>query len=968
MKIPIEIQTILCVLGGLILGGVLGAAESSPADHVDWPDFMARHDMIWERLPDKPRDAPHFGNGLLGSMLFADVKKHTLRLQVFRSDVQDHRDDSWGGVPYSRPRLLIGEFHLTTVGALTGCQLRQDLWNAELAGTITTDKGSISLRHFVHADDPAIVTELKPDAGEKGCVWTWHPAPAATTRAGLPITEGDRQAYIKRYGEKWKDVKLWVPNPAGHQEQRDGVTVWIQNLLAGGQYATAWEERTAVDGTRIQIVSIGNSFPGRTAADAAVATVAACEAKPAAAWREAHQRWWHDYYRQSFLSIPDTRLESAYWGSVYRWGASARPGRGYMDTSGIWFQGGGWPYTTMNFNLQSCLWGVYAANRLNVGQSLVEALQRNQQTLIDNVANPEWRDDSAFVARAVAPDFRGSSSGGKPGEPEVGLLPWTLHNAWLQYRYSMDETILRDTVYPLLRRAVNYYRHLAKEGEDGRIHLPETFSPEKGAFPDANFDLSLFRWGLQTLLWSSDRLKINDPLIPVWKDLLARLAPFPADKQGFRFGATQSFDGSHRHASHLLMIYPLCIITTDQPEWRDAIRTSAQSYASCDSRLLAMAGLQGAPVAAVSGFPELAYNRILWHNDDLSPAGFGDSSGWCMEGAVAIANSIQMLVIQSHGDRIRVFPAMPVEWQDSVFRDLRAEGAFLVSARREGGRTRWVQITSLTGEPCRVEPNLSGKARIVGGSPGVKLTERGNGIYDLSLAKGQTVVLAGDGDPGPIVVGALPAEAGRTNTFGLNAAGDANRAARVQECFAMLKNPDPLIEWAGVMLIGVLGNAEDGKLLLSAAPSLKGSKAKGALREALIGVLTRGGNALRPTLRAALDDPALRGPVLLVLAEHGTPEDLAALSRTLGSADIATQRQVFKALAARRNADLCPVLKQLLESTSDEARRKEILLTFIAAAKKQDNAGIRAKIVEQALPLTTDEAMKSQLQELLPAP
>jgi hypothetical protein len=157
-------------------------------------------------------------------------------------------------------------------------------------------------------------------------------------------------------------------------------------------------------------------------------------------------------------------------------------------------------------------------------------------------------------------------------------------------------------------------------------------------------------------------------------------------------------------------------------------------------------------------------------------------------------------------------------------------------------------------------------------------------------------------------------------------------------------------------------------LLLSAAHSLKGAKAKGALREALIGVLTRGGNDLRPALRAALDDLALRGPVLLVLAEHGTPEDLVALSRTLGSADIATQRQVFKALAARRNADLCPVLKQLLESTSDEALRKEIFLTFVAAAKNQDNPAIRAKIVEQALPLTADEAVKKQLREMLPAP
>ena len=51
-------------------------------------------------------------------------------------------------------------------------------------------------------------------------------------------------------------------------------------------------------------------------------------------------------------------------------------------------------------------------------------------------------------------------------------------------------------------------------------------------------------------------------------------------------------------------------------------------------------------------------------------------------------------------DKIRVFAAVPSEWRDTSFRDLRAEGAFLVSAARRQGETRWVRIRSEKGFPC----------------------------------------------------------------------------------------------------------------------------------------------------------------------------------------------------------------------------------------------------------------------------
>ncbi len=206
-----------------------GKAESSPLKKIDWATFMQQYDMTFDRLPRNWQESPHFGNVMVGSMLYQ--AGDTIRLQVFRADVHDHRDDTFGWPAYSRARLQIGHFSLNPVGKLTGCAWRKGLWNAELTGTIKTDKGEIHVRHFTHAEDMAIVTELTPSSGEQGFHWTWHPAEAKTSRPGYPTKGSEIAAFAKKYGKHYADtLKVYKPNPAGRLETQSNVSVWVQDL------------------------------------------------------------------------------------------------------------------------------------------------------------------------------------------------------------------------------------------------------------------------------------------------------------------------------------------------------------------------------------------------------------------------------------------------------------------------------------------------------------------------------------------------------------------------------------------------------------------------------------------------------------------------------------------------------------------------------------------------------------------
>ena len=124
-------------------------------------------------------------------------------------------------------------------------------------------------------------------------------------------------------------------------------------------------------------------------------------------------------------------------------------------------------------------------------------------------------------------------------------------------------------------------------------------------------------------------------------------------------------------------------------------------------------------------------------------------AGPVIETPLSGAASIQQIVLQSwsmdtFGTHIRVFPAVPDSWTNAAFDKLLAEGAFEVSAVRKNGRTEFVQIKSLAGNPCRVETGLEGTVVASGDRKFNVTTETdrdGHPITVIDLKKGETVLL-----------------------------------------------------------------------------------------------------------------------------------------------------------------------------------------------------------------------------------
>ncbi len=259
----------------------------------------------------------------------------------------------------------------------------------------------------------------------------------------------------------------------------------------------------------------------------------------------------------------------------------------------------------------------------------------------------------------------------------------------------MDERLGKELLFPLLKRAVNYHRHFLKEGADGRLHLPETHSPEYGEAEDANYDLALLTWGCKTLLELDRTFGTKDPLAAEWRRVLDKLTPFPKDAKSYLIGAGVPYEKSHRHWSHLLMIYPLGLVTpeTDGAEW---IRSNLDHWHTKPGALqgysftggIAMAAILGDGARAqkyLDGFKPFIEPNTLYREAKTAPV---------METPLHCAAALQEMAMRSLNGVIEVFPALSPRWEKTVFRDFTAEGGFVLAAAAEKGRPAWIVLTA----------------------------------------------------------------------------------------------------------------------------------------------------------------------------------------------------------------------------------------------------------------------------------
>jgi hypothetical protein len=226
-------------------------------------------------------------------------------------------------------------------------------------------------------------------------------------------------------------------------------------------------------------------------------------------------------------------------------------------------------------------------------------------------------------------------------------------------------------------------------------------------------------------------------------------------------GAGVPFAKSHRHYSHMLMVYPLYEITWEQPSMRGLIDTSLKHWISFQGALqgYSYTGAASISAQALRGDDAAFYLSELLRLYIL-PNTMYKESGPVIETPLSAAQSLHDMLCQSWGDVVRIFPAVPAAWGDVTLHDFRTQGAFLISAVRSAGVTRWVRVRSEAGAPLRLRTGIAGPLTVrdrTGCEPHWR--QLPDGDLEIELRRGQEVLVYAKGTSPDLTVGPVPANA-----------------------------------------------------------------------------------------------------------------------------------------------------------------------------------------------------------------
>lgn len=524
------------------------------------------------------------------------------------------------------------------------------------------------------------------------------------------------------------------------------------------------------------VLAVERGSDEKHARDAASATAHRTMKQGADSLARSNRTWWARYWRDvPELAIPNERLAYLYRYGMYKFAGFTNPAGVPATLQGPWIEEYRMPPWSsdyhFNINVQMCYQPAYHGNRLEHLLPLFELIFSWEPELRENARVFIGIDDGVMLPHAV--DDRCMCMGGFwTGSVDHGCTAWVALMMYRYYRYSADRDFLK-RAYAFMVSAMRVYEEMI-ERDGNRLCLPVGVSPEyRGAQmnawgKNASFQLACVH-ALAEACSDAARVLRRKPR-PVWARIMAKLpkAALVTDPHDRRRKSIGLWDGlaleeSHRHHSHLGAITPFDVIDPDDAEWVDIVNESVANWVrhgpglwsgwcfSWASALHCRLGNGEAAEFYLDAFDRFFTNEGGGTVHDAWASGFSligrgarppDRTTLIdvmqVDGAMGSVAAIQEMFLHTRRGVNHVFAGIPWKWRNCSFKRMRTDGAFLVSAVREQGRTNSIVVESEAGGTFKFANPWQGAARI---RRGRQSSRRAGQVIAIRLAAGEQVSL-----------------------------------------------------------------------------------------------------------------------------------------------------------------------------------------------------------------------------------
>lgn len=479
----------------------------------------------------------------------------------------------------------------------------------------------------------------------------------------------------------------------------------------------------------------------------------------------AHTKWWGNFWSKSAIHVPDTLIEKQWYLEQYKFGSVARADAPPISLQAVWTADNGrippWKGDYHHdLNTQLSYWPSYSGNHLDEAMGYINHMEENKANY-KRYTKLYFGTDGIAVPGVTTLD--GTEMG---GWIQYSLSPtvsaWLGQHYYLQWRYSMDRTFLKNKAYPWIKGAAVFLENITVKDANGHRKLKISSSPEINDndlsawfLENTNYDLALMKFTFKAAAELAAELGLKAEAAK-WSKVLNEFDDFSiTDNDELKFAPSLDYKESHRHFSHMMAIHPLGLI-----KWEDGAKS--QSIIKNTIQLLDKIGpdywcgysyswLANMKARAKDGegavkdlqiFAKAFCSINSFHlNGDQTKTGLSKFQyrPFTLEGNFAFAAGLQEMLLQSYAGFIEIMPAIPAEWKDASFENLRTEGAFLVSAKKAGGQVDEVKIFSEKGGVTKLK--LPFKTHFVASNTDFKVKSDGNGFLELTAKLGAVLVL-----------------------------------------------------------------------------------------------------------------------------------------------------------------------------------------------------------------------------------
>lgn len=459
--------------------------------------------------------------------------------------------------------------------------------------------------------------------------------------------------------------------------------------------------------------------------------------------RTASDEIWKSYWAKSGVRLGDPFLEEIWYRNLYFFNCAAKDG---ATTPGLFAN---WSYNKigtawhgdyhMNYNTQQPFWMTFSSNHLEKNLPYVNLIE----FLMD--VSRIWARDYYKLPGAYFPHSAYPVEMTMNPYPvphwgwEICETPWSVQGLWWHYLYSQDTVYLRDRAYTPIKEAVEFLVAYMKRPEarggprwkDDKYHIFPTIPPELYALRpgfvynyDCTVDLTLTKFVFKAFqemtrilgTESADRQILDDVA-----DILAHFPDYPTAVSEKYGEVLVSVPGEHDQVvynvpSPLMTVFPgedHGLHSNDSIT--QLLHRTFYNQQNEGGNDLVFINLQAARIGKLdmerfkrqvkySLLPNgTATDKVMQvhgrYNDRTKYDYMAAMGIWFENFALPVV--VNESLMQSYNGMIRLFP----NWDKSVdaqFYNLRAVGAFLVSAVLESGEVRRVNIHSEKGGMLKI--------------------------------------------------------------------------------------------------------------------------------------------------------------------------------------------------------------------------------------------------------------------------